>query len=218
MPGARGAIERQGIRFHVEREAVQAAERRRDGERELRARAEPGMRGNGLPDHDPVTARQAEMLRQSRQLQGGPLGLRPARPNRRRRGLAPAPFPAHRAPARGCRSVGPALRSDRETRDAGAPPTATVTQFSITKNSSRDFAAEGGLFGRPRPRIMVPSRGCGPSVAETGRAINDERTSNGTDLQRRGGRGAAEDRSFRNGSSKAAGSGGNTRPPAGRAR
>ena len=46
--GARAAVEQQRVACHVERQAVQRAQRRRDRERELRARAETRMGRNGL--------------------------------------------------------------------------------------------------------------------------------------------------------------------------
>ena len=87
-----------------------------------------------------------------------PLRLRAARAARR--GVAAELencLAAHRAPARGCRIAGPDLRSDRETRDAGAPRPKLLRSFACP-GSSRDFAAKGGLFGRPRPRIMVRTK------------------------------------------------------------
>ena len=141
----------------------------------------PACAGMASRIDDAVTDRQPEMLGES---------LRQVRP--------PAPPAARSRCSPGVRlsSSNCLRRIERQPEAAEAPAQAAVqiekTEMQARRRpklsrslalpgSSRDFAAEGGLFGRPRPRIMVRHGVAGPLwQRQGGRSTMSERASERT--------------------------------------
>jgi 4a-hydroxytetrahydrobiopterin dehydratase len=75
-PRSGAAVEKEGVAFNIERQAVQAPGRRGDSQRKLGAGAQASMGGNGFTDAEPVACCQPELLGNPAQMDGGALGLR----------------------------------------------------------------------------------------------------------------------------------------------
>ena len=117
------------------------------GERQLRPRAEAGMSGNGLVDHQTVALRQAETGDEGGEVRGGAVGLRALDAIAGAPGQFDRRFRARRSRAQSCRSGGRARRAGRENRDAGVKPPKPLRRsaFPVPGPCSRDQADCLGL-------------------------------------------------------------------------